>query len=440
MNNPVVSIVRYERPRESVRKVLELAGGLDRMPHNARVFIKPNIVLWATAVAFPKWGVITTSRVVEDVVTVLREYGVGEIIIGEGPVLSTPKDHDTPAHAFQSLGYRTLEERYGVKVFNVFDRVFEKVDLGNGVKLNFNSDILHSDFVINLPVLKTHAVTVVSLGIKNLKGTIDTVSRKKCHNADPVRNLHYMISKLADPMPPMFTLLDGIYTNERGPAFDGRARRSDILIGSWDVLAGDMVGCRVLGYEPSEVPHIEAAANERGRAMDLSEITVVGETIESATSKHEYDFPFNEDESLPLPFVKMGIRGLSYRKYDTTLCTYCTPVNGATLTAIARAWTGKPWDEVEVLTGKIMKPTPGMKKTILLGKCIYQANKDHPDIQEMIAVKGCPPSTKEMVKALKKAGIDVDPKIFEDMDKLPGQFMKRYQGKAEFVEEHFRVE
>jgi len=39
----------------------------------------------------------------------------------------------------------------------------------------------------------------------------------------------------------------------------------------------------------------------------------------------------------------------------------------------------------------MMKPTPGKKKTILIGKCIYQANKDNPDIQEMIAVKGCPP-------------------------------------------------
>ena len=67
----------------------------------------------------------------------------------------------------------------------------------------------------------------------------------------------------------------------------------------------------------------------------------------------------------PRDMEKMGIQGLSYRKYDLSLCTYCTPVNGVTLWSIAMAWKGKAWDDVEVLTGKTMKPTPGKKKTIL---------------------------------------------------------------------------
>jgi hypothetical protein len=43
--------------------------------------------------------------------------------------------------------------------------------------------------------------------------------------------------------------------------------------------------------------------------------------------------------------------------------------------AIFRAWNGEPWDDVEVLSGKVMKPVPGKKKTILFGKCMCQANK-----------------------------------------------------------------
>ena len=46
---------------------------------------------------------------------------------------------------------------------------------------------------------------------------------------------------------------------------------------------------------------------------------------------------------------------------------------------------------IEVLNGKIMKPTPGMKKTILFGQCMYKLHKDNPDINQMIAIKGCPP-------------------------------------------------
>jgi len=84
-----------------------------------------------------------------------------------------PKDREIPAHAFEALGYNVLKKRYGIKPINAFERPFDKVDLSDGVVLNFNTDILHSDFVVNLPVLKTHAQAVVSLGMKNLKGMID---------------------------------------------------------------------------------------------------------------------------------------------------------------------------------------------------------------------------------------------------------------------------
>ncbi|RLB74097.1 MAG: DUF362 domain-containing protein, partial [Deltaproteobacteria bacterium] len=129
----------------------------------------------------------------------------------------------------------------------------------------------------------------------------------------------------------------------------------------------------------------------------------------------------------------------SYPKYDLTMCTYCSGINGVVLYAIASAWKGEPWDDVEVLTGKAMKPTPGMKKTILLGKCMYQANKDNPDINEMIPVKGCPPNPDDIVKALHKAGIMVDPAIFQNMETAPGLLLARYKDKPEFDPGFFSV-
>ena len=439
MRKPIVAIVNYENPLESVRKAVELSHGLDHLPANAKVFIKPNIVFWTKEVPFPKWGVITTSRVVEDMVVLLKERGIDDITIGEGIVTSTPKDRETPAHAFATLGYNVLKKRYGIKCINVFERPFDKVDCDAGVVLNFNTDILHSDFVINLPVLKTHAQAVVSLGIKNLKGMINIPSRKKCHSADPKKDLNYMIARLANKMPPMFILLDGIYTIERGPGYDGKARRSNILVASSNILSADMVGAKVLGYNPSQVPHLVHAAWERGRPLDFSDIEVVGEKIDEVASHHEYTFPYNVEGTLPRPMEKMGIKGLSYPKYDLSICTYCSALTGVILFAIAQAWRGVPWDNVEVLTGKAMKPTPGKNKTILIGKCMYETNRDHPQIQEMIAVKGCPPSPKSVVKALHQAGIDVNPIIFENLDKAPGFFMGKYEGKPEFEESFFTV-
>jgi len=372
-------------------------------------------------------------------VVLLKERGIDNITIGEGTVTMNPKDRETAAHAFESLGYNVLKKRYGTKSINIFERPFEKVDLGDGVVLNFNSDILQSDFVIDLPVLKTHNQTKVTLGIKNLKGMIDIDSRKKCHSADPKMDLHFMIAKLARKMPPMFILLDGIYTNERGPAFDGRIRRSNILVASADLLSADMVGATVLGYSPSDVPHLVHAAREEGRPLDFSDMEVAGESIENVASFLEYDFPYVENDTLRRSLARQGIKGLSYPKFDLSMCTYCAALNGMSLFAIGQAWQGEPWDDVEILTGKAMKPTPGKKKTILIGKCMVDLNKDDPHIQEMIPVKGCPPPRKSVVKALHQAGIEVNPAIFEQMDKAPGFFMGKYEGKAEFEEAFFTL-
>ncbi|MBW2096451.1 MAG: DUF362 domain-containing protein [Deltaproteobacteria bacterium] len=435
-----VSIVRYERPLDSVKKAVDLCRGLDHLPRSARVFIKPNIVFWTKSVPFPKWGVITTSRVVEDVVILLKEHGIENITIGEGMVTFDPKDTETPHHAFESLGYPVLKKRYGVEYVNVHERPFEKQDLGDGISLHFNTDFLHSDFLVDLPVLKTHAQTVVSLGIKNIKGTIDINSRKKCHSPDPVKDLNFMISRYLKVIPPCLTILDGIYTTERGPGFDGKVRRSNVLVASPDMLSADLVGARILGYDTGDVPYLVHAARLQGRPLDLSDVEIAGERIADVASRHQYEFPYTEDGSLPLPMKRMGIEGLSYWKYDLTMCTYCSLVNGPVLVGIAQAWGGKAWDDVEVLTGKIMKPTPGKKKTILLGKCMYQANKDNPDIQEMIAVKGCPPSPKKIVEAFQKAGISLSSTLLEQIDMLPGFFMRKYEGKPEFDESFFKIQ
>ena len=441
MKKNAVAIVRYEKPLDSVRKAVEMSRGLDHLPKKAKVFIKPNIVFWTKAVVFPKWGVITTSRVVEDMIVLLKEHGIDDITIGEGTVTMNPKDLDTADHAYETLGYPELKRKYGIKYVNIFERPFKKLDLGDSVEVRYNRDALESDFLVDLPVMKCHNQTVVSLGIKNLKGLIDIPSRKKCHNNTPGKDLHFWVSKLADPLPPMFTLQDGIFTNERGPGPDGKVHRTNLLVASADVLSADLVGAKILGYEPERVPHLVYAAKNRNRPCDFSDIETIGERIEDVARYHEHDFGYTETEDaiLPTPLIKQGIKGIYYHKYDLSMCTYCSAVNGLMLSAIRFAWKNEPWDDIEVLTGKSMKPTPGKKKTILLGKCIYQAHKNNPDIQEMIPIKGCPPQPEDMLKALQKAGIDADPGLFEKFETLPGLYMTRYEGKPEYEESLFQV-
>ncbi len=442
MDRYVVSLVKYTKSQDSFEKSFKLAGADDSYFRGKKIFVKPNIVFWTNKVDFPKWGVITTSKVVEGVVKYLKDVGAKEIFIGEGSVLYDPKDKKLQYSAYKGLGYDKLAQRYGVKLISVHEGPFRKVEVDDGIFLKFNEIALESDVVVNLPVLKTHAQTIVSLGIKNLKGLIDMGSRKKTHSPDNVKNLNYIIARFSEVFNEVFTLIDGIYSLERGPSFDGRPHKTDLFIASKDLISVDKVGSYILGYPPDKVPHILHAIKRQNRALDLSDIEVLGEDIEEHKRNYKYDFEYTNNETLPKPFEKIGIKGLSYPKYDLTLCTYCSGMNGAILTAIAMAWKGKPWDDVEILTGKIKKPS-GKKNTIFLGQCMYKKYKDSEEIKNIenpIFVKGCPPKPDDINNALKKAGIEVDPNILKNFETLPAFLMKRYENKKEFDKSYYEIQ
>ncbi|MFC1671429.1 DUF362 domain-containing protein, partial [Spirochaetota bacterium] len=439
MEKKKVSIVKYKENDNSVSKAVELSGAFNGLSGNEKVLIKPNIVMWTKSGVFPKWGVITTSTVIEEIVKTLMDYGIKHITIGEGIMGPTSGQSEVPGLAYENLGYNKLKERYGVRLIDFFDSPYEEVHIDNGIKLKVNRDTLNSDFIVNVPVLKTHAQAKVSLGIKNIKGTLDISSRKKCHSPDHDKDLNYMISQLHGILPPWCTIIDGIYSLERGPAPNGRARRTNLIIASSDFLSADLVGARLLGYNPSDVKSLVYTAENMGRPLDLSDVEIAGEKIEDVQSFHEYSIPYNEDETMPLSLEKRGLKGISYRKHDPTLCTYCTFIYGSIMAAILFAWKGEPWDNVEVLSGKIMKSRGGFNKTILLGKCMCDLNMDCDRINEVIPVKGCPPKPEDAVKALHKAGIEIAPEILTNIEGGMGFLMMKYKDKPEFDESFYGI-
>lgn len=439
MINPIkVAIQKFERNNGIVKKAVEKANAFEFLPNNATVVIKPNIVVWLDR-PFPKWGVITTSAIMEETVVLLKEYGINDICIVEGSLQMNPKQTHIGQKAFEGLGYLKLKQRYGVKLFDVWERPFEKVEIADGMNLKVNADLLASDFLVNLPVLKTHAQARVSLGIKNLKGFLNISSRKKCHGADSEKDLDYMISCLPKLLPPSATIIDGIYTLERGPSFDGKPKKTDLVIASSNVLAADMVGAKVLGHEPEDIPYLAQVAAGQELSTDLSGIEILGEKIEDVARFHKYAFPYNEDDTLPAGMEKMGIKGLKFHKYDSSLCTYCSPLIGMLLTIIALSYKGKPFEDVEFLTGKRLKPSKEMKKSILVGQCMCALNKDHDGPQEIVRIKGCPPDPGQAALALKGIGIDMDPSFLTDFETAAAFFMERFKDKPEFDGSYYTI-
>ncbi|WP_018086914.1 DUF362 domain-containing protein [Desulfurispora thermophila] len=431
MSKPLVAVVKFAEAYQSVRRALELSDGLAGLKPGDRILIKPNLVSWDFDLPFPPYGVVTTSAVLGALVRILAEEGYSDITIGEGPLM-VPK---TIGQAmYKELGYHQLREKYGVKLVDFNEEKFVKTDLG-GLTLSLAEKVLEADKIINVPVLKTHNQTKVSLGIKNLKGCINRASKMHCHGKDV--DLSHTFPHIAEKLPVALTLIDGVFGLAKGPGPTGTAQRLDLLVASRDLLAADVVGAALLGYRAAEVEHLAYFARRNGGSLDINDIEVRGEPLAENIHPLEYDWEWTAENTGPLGYAKRGIKGLAVRKYDSTMCTGCSMLFNPVLVMLMAAFKGEPFPNVEVISGKVQLASPGFDYTVLFGMCPYKLNKDNPHIKQAIAIKGCPPDLQEFVEAMREIGVPCD---YKDYVQYRHYIFHRYKAEDGFDLGLFKID
>jgi uncharacterized protein (DUF362 family) len=167
----LVSIVKYDGTINPLKNAIDQCNGFSELKQNDKVLLKPNIV-WGGGGTnkTPKYGFITTSKIVEDIIQLLHRRGCRNISIGEGTIVDKEFGSDT-LKGYKWSGIAKVARKYGVKLIDFNKESYKQVEL-NGTKIEISNTALEADFLINLPVLKTHAQTKVSLGLKNLKGCL----------------------------------------------------------------------------------------------------------------------------------------------------------------------------------------------------------------------------------------------------------------------------
>ncbi|MBN1228000.1 MAG: DUF362 domain-containing protein, partial [Deltaproteobacteria bacterium] len=337
----------------------------------------------------------------------------------------------TTHQIFTLLGYPFLSKRYGVEFIDIHSQPFNEVVCGN-LKMHISKPAMEADFFINMPVLKTHNQSILSLGLKNLKGCISTKSRKLSHSPD--NRLNYYLSLFVEHIRPSLTILDGIFGLEKGPYAGSNAVRMNAIAASRDPLSLDIVGAELGGYNPGNIPHLKEYALRNNRSLSLHDITIKGLTVEELAYNLKWDNPWREDNSGPKAWDKIGIKGVHLYKYDKTLCTGCSFLYSPMLLMIMSAFNGRPFHNIEILTGKSMSPSGDADKTILFGNCMIKTNRKNKKINEAIFVKGCPPTFEDTVNALEKCGISVDMASYK---KLRNSTLNKYNHRAEFNDTFF---
>ncbi|WP_366921819.1 DUF362 domain-containing protein [Metallumcola ferriviriculae] len=430
MTKPIVSVVKFEDAYRSLRQALDLSCGLEGLRKRDKILIKPNLVSWDFDLPFPPYGVVATSAIMSALVKILSEEGFNDLTIGEAPLM-VPK---TIGQAmYKELGYDVLAEKYGVKLVDFNEEKFSKIDC-DGYELSIAEKVLQADKIINVPVLKTHNQTKVSLGIKNFKGVINRKSKMFCHNKDT--DLSNIFPHIIEKLPVALTIIDGVFGMAKGPGPTGKAERLNLLVASRDTFAADVVGAALLGYPAKEVEHLVYFSSRNGGSLDINDIDVRGEKVEENSTFLDFDWEWTEANTGPAGFEKRGITGLALRKYDSTMCTGCSMLFNPLLIMFMSAYKGEPFPNVEVLSGKVQEASPGFDKTVLFGKCPYSLNKDNPNINKAIAIKGCPPDLEEFEKAMNEEGIACD---YNEYVKYRHYLFNRYKPEDGFDLELFKV-
>ena len=379
--NGEVAITRYDGTINALKEGIDLIKGLEDLKPSDNILIKPNVV-WGAGGNEPKYGMITTSRIIEDIIILLREKGCNKISIGEGSLANDEIGANT-FKAFAWSGIEKVAKKYDVKLID-FNTSHKKVKLG---KNNFEiaRSVFETDFLIDVPVLKTHATTKVSLGMKNLKGCLSMKSKKKFHMLD----LNEMIALLSTHVKPNLTVIDGIYALERGPMSSGRAYRTNLIITGKDVFSCDIVGSAVLGIDPKTVNHFIKFSEINDRPIETESVHVMGEKIKDVLKPLRWQVDFE------VAFRLAGIDGVTVQWPGDRFCTNCVVCSGDLFKYYCKDNAGIKVEPAELCFGGGVKAKEGSEKVILIGDCAIRSNRAN---KNAIKVEGCPPSITECLK------------------------------------------
>ncbi len=282
-NMTQVSITRsYSSPTyDAVSRAISLVCDLrEIITPGATVVLKPNVFA-------PRAAPTTTDpRVVVAVGELCREAGAGRVIVAEGRSISTAKYRkgaNSTRLCFEAVGMSKAVEGAGFETVYLEEDEFVEVALPGAQvlkKAHVPRTILEADVFINLPVMKVHSLTLVTLAIKNLHGIISDYDKLYQHC---YRELA-LARKLTDLLRIRhidLNVMDALVGQEADHAADGRPVEMGLILTSRDAVSLDAVAGAVMGLDPNEVDTTRLAGEAGLGEANLTKIEVLGESIEA---------------------------------------------------------------------------------------------------------------------------------------------------------------
>lgn len=376
--HPSVHVAHGEGPYANTRRALER---FDLGPvRGKRVLLKPN----AGRVAAAGSGVTTNPEVVAAAIDVFREAGA-DLAVGESPIVGVDVKE-----AFEATGIAAAASRRGCPLIDM-DRpryVEVPVPAGRAIKkLRVCRDVIESDFVVTLPVMKMHMHTGVSLSVKNMKGCLWRRSKVKLHMLPPVNGSHHKsidvaIADMSSVLRPHLAIVDGTVGMEGLGPSAGQAKPLDVVLASADAFAADAVACQLMGTAAERVPHLQIGAERGCGVIDLGRLAITPGNWRDWTSTFA---PPPEDLTIEFPHVSV---------LDRNSCSACQ----STLLLFLQRYCDRLVDhfgddgDVQFAIGKGHEELPAT--ALCIGNCTSSEHGDG------VFVPGCPPVASQILSAI----------------------------------------
>lgn len=246
-------------------KAMEALGGMSKFVKSGqKVVVKPNIG-WDVP---PERAGNTNPDLIARVVKSCLDAGASEVVVF---------DHtcDQWDRCYRNSGLEESARNAGAKVVPGNNESFyREVSIPKGKSLKtakVHRELIESDVFINVPILKHHGSTTVSLAMKNLMGVV--WDRGFYHGND----LSQCIADFITYRKPDLNIIDGYrMMTKNGPRGVSVSDVSDLraLIAGKDIVAVDAAATLMFGRKPGDINHIRIA-NEMGLGtMELDKLSI----------------------------------------------------------------------------------------------------------------------------------------------------------------------
>jgi uncharacterized protein (DUF362 family)/Pyruvate/2-oxoacid:ferredoxin oxidoreductase delta subunit len=305
---------------QAIRRSLDLLGGIVFfVKPGSRVLVKPNLLMSKG----PEYAITTHPEVVRAVIHILKEIDC-RVILGDGPSVWDQYIENVD-EVYEITGIKKIAQDEGVELVN-----FDKRRMRDKFPLTTWLD--ECDYLINLPKFKTHGLTLITGGIKNLFGLVSGTYKTELHK-DYFKPSEFVkvLADIYQEAHPALTIIDGILAMEGdGPGTSGKPRQLGLLLAGSDCVALDTVMAKIMGIKHQEVLSTKEAAMRGLGEGDLNKIKIEGEDIDKLNIRPFILPQASHLDKLPDVFKSLAKRLIKYWPYSLrakcTRCGHCVKI------------------------------------------------------------------------------------------------------------------